>query len=142
MLEGRRFLPSTEGSALLSALQSQLHELEGDGSLGRRVLAAQQLAALLAEAREPDYDGLCRLFQGRGVPSLLVALIGICGEDHTTIRNCILATLSTLSAVFTSNELVSDVRVWAMLMRMLYQVVLIAIPAIPARPRQTKIVLA
>ena len=109
------------GTALLRAVQNSLRELEGDASLGRRIRAVQDLAELLAEASEDD-PGVYRLLQGRGVPSLLVSLLGTCGEDHTVIRNSILASVVKLSHVLTANELLADPRVWALLMRMCYQV--------------------
>lgn len=118
--DGRRVRHATGGSGLLRALGACLRELEGDGSLGRRIRAAQELAELLVEVPEDDM-GVSKLFQARGVPSLLMALISVCGEDHALTRNCILASLATLARVLPGEQLQSDTRVWALLMRMVYQ---------------------
>ncbi|KAL1525737.1 hypothetical protein AB1Y20_020581 [Prymnesium parvum] len=108
------------GLVHLRALQANLRELEGDGSLGRRIRAVQEMAALLEEM--PDGDpGVSRLFQGRGAPSLLVSLISTCGEDHALTRNSILSSLAKLSTVLDAEQLLPDPRVWALLMRMCYQ---------------------
>ena len=117
----RRQRADADGTHLLRALQKTTRELEGDASLGRRIRAVQELADLLGEVPEGD-PGVEKLFRGRGVPSLLVALMGACGEDHAVTRNSILASMVKLSHVLTPEELLADPRLWTLLMRMCYQV--------------------
>ena len=58
---------------------------------------------------------------GRGAASLLVALMDEAGEDRDATRNDILACLALLVRFLPGSELASDGRLWALLMRMLYQ---------------------
>jgi hypothetical protein len=108
----------------MSAVASQLHAalltLEGDGTLTRRFRATQELKLLLEEI--PDNSAMpCKVCTGRGVASLVVALMDECGEDRHATRNDILACLASLVRFVPGSELSSDGRLWALLMRMLYQ---------------------
>ena len=108
----------------MSAAASQLHAallaLEGDGTLTRRFRATQELKLLLEEI--PDNSAMPRkVFTGRRVASLVVALMDECGEDRHATRNDILACLASLVRFVPGSELSSDGRLWALLMRMLYQ---------------------
>jgi len=104
----------------LKSIARSLDELEGDGSLGRRIRATQELAGLLESVGDDDV-GVMRLCDSRGVPSLLVALMDVCGEERAVTRNTILATLSRLVFYVDGGELLQDTRLWALLLRMLYQ---------------------
>ena len=81
---------------VLKAISSALRELEGDTSLGKRIRATQELARLLSTVAAGD-PGVRRLCDGRGVPSLLVALMDVCGEERQVTRNTILEALARLA---------------------------------------------
>ena len=99
-------------SAAASQLHGALSTLEGDGSLTRRFRATQELKLLLAEI--PDNSVMaCKVCNGRGVASLVVALMDECGEDRHATRNDILACLASLVRFVPGSELSSDGRLWA-----------------------------
>ena len=107
-------------SAVASQLHAALLTLEGDGTLTRRFRATQELKLLLEDI--PDNSAMaCKVCTGRGVASLVVALMDECGEDRHATRNDILACLASLVRFVPGSELSSDGRLWALLMRMLYQ---------------------
>ena len=107
-------------SSAASQLHAALLTLEGDGTLTRRFRATQELKLLLEEI--PDNSAMpCKVCTGRGVASLVVALMDECGEDRHATRNDILACLASLVRFVPGSELSSDGRLWALLMRMLYQ---------------------
>lgn len=111
---------ATASSIVLKAISTTLIELEGDASLGRRIKASQELARLLSTVAEGD-AGVIRLCDGRGVPSLLVALMDVCGEEREVTRNTILESLARLVGFVDGPALQRDSRLWALMLRMLYQ---------------------
>ena len=113
----RRRAPDMASGALHGALLS----LEDDSaSLSRRFRATQELRRLLADLVDGD-PVACRICYGRRAPSLLVAMMDEFGEDRDATRNDILGCLASLVRFVPGEELASDPRLWALLMRMMYQ---------------------
>ena len=104
----------------LRAIEAALQELEGDESLGRRMRAVQEIARLLYGI-ETDDANVFRLCRGRAVPSLLTALMDEVGEHSAQARNAILQALAHIVHFVDSPALADDSRLWALLLRMLYQ---------------------
>lgn len=103
------------------ALHGALLSLEDDSaSLSRRFRATHELRRLLADLVDGD-PVACRICYGRRAPSLLVAMMDEFGEDRDATRNDILACLASLVRFVPGEELASDPRLWALLMRMMYQ---------------------
>ena len=104
-----------------NALHGALLSLEDDSaSLSRRFRATQELRRLLADLVDGD-PVACRICYGRRAPSLLVAMMDEFGEDRDATRNDILGCLASLVRFVPGEELASDPRLWALLMRMMYQ---------------------
>ena len=109
-------------TAKLAELEKQATEQAGSGadSVMGGAAPAQELKLLLEDI--PDNSAMaCKVCTGRGVASLVVALMDECGEDRHATRNDILACLASLVRFVPGSELSSDGRLWALLMRMLYQ---------------------
>eukprot|EP00965_Chrysotila_dentata_P198733 6178986-Pleurochrysis_carterae.AAC.2 len=103
----------------LTSIQSSLHVIASDATLGKRMRAVQELGRVLNETADGDF-GVQRVCSGFGAPSLLVALMLECGEEREATRNDIMHCLAALTSFTTAAEL-SDTRLWSLLMRMLYQ---------------------
>ena len=119
----RHFTRATRGDAgtgrmLVTAIQNRIEVIQGDEALGKRYRAVQELGRMLEEVPDDD-PSVCKVC--RGSTTLIVGLMTEAGEMNTSTRNAILSCLAALTRFLPGSELIAEPRMWALLLRMLYQ---------------------